>query len=138
MTGHKKIVGLWRDSAANQEADCAAPAEAVAPETLAAPEVAAPAERDWLDMSSLNEAEDADVAVPAWRDRTLPALLVLLAIGWTSFAFAVATGGFARAPALADWPLLIATIAMPLTLLAVLWMVLPRHIGKGSGRGRRV
>src|SRR3546814_6790671 len=60
MTGHKKIVGLWRDSAANQEADCAAPAEAVAPETLAAPEVAAPAERDWLDMSSLNEAEDAD------------------------------------------------------------------------------
>src|SRR3546814_11762877 len=76
MTGHKKIVGLWRDSAANQEADCAAPAEAVAPETLAAPEVAAPAERDWLDMSSLNEAADADVAVPAWRDRPPPALPV--------------------------------------------------------------
>src|SRR3546814_4179149 len=50
MTGDKKIVGLWRDSAANQEADNAAPADATGPETLAAPEAAAPAERDWLDI----------------------------------------------------------------------------------------
>jgi len=28
MTGEKKIVGLWRDSAAKQEADSAAPVEA--------------------------------------------------------------------------------------------------------------
>ncbi len=133
MTGHKKIVGLWRDSAANQEADSAAPAEATGPDTLAAPEAAAPAERDWLDMSSLNATEDADdAAPPAWRDRAVPALLVLLAIGWTGFAFTVATEGFARAPALADWPLLIATIAMPLTLLAVFWMVLLR-----SGRSEQ-
>src|SRR3546814_12358392 len=96
MTGDKKIVGVWRDSAANQEADSGAPADATGPETLAAPETAAPAERDWLDMSSLNEAEEADdVAAPAWRDRTFPALPVLLAIGWTGFALVVATGGFA-------------------------------------------
>src|SRR3546814_18584860 len=98
MTGHKKIVGLWRDSAANQEADCAAPAEAVATETFAAPEVAAPAERDWPHMSSLNGAGDAHVAVPAWRDRTLPALLVLPSIGWTSLPFSGAAGGFPRRP----------------------------------------
>src|SRR3546814_9116402 len=103
MTGDKKIVGLWRDSAANQEADNAAPADATGPETLAAPEAAAPAERDWLDMSSLNEAEEAaDVAAPAWRDRTFPALLVLLALGWTGFALLVATGGFARRAALSS------------------------------------
>ena len=40
MTGHKKIVGLWRDSAANQEADSKAPAEVTAPENPAAPEAA--------------------------------------------------------------------------------------------------
>src|SRR3546814_18302327 len=90
-------------------------------------------------MSSLNEAEEADdVAAPAWRDRTFPALLVLLAIGWTGFALVVATGVFARGPALADWPLLIATIAMPLTLLAVLWMVLLRSGRSEQARFARV
>ena len=53
MTGEKKIVGLWRDSAANgdkdgqmaePEAASAAPVEAEAPST-----VAARAERDWLE-----------------------------------------------------------------------------------------
>ena len=139
MTGEKKIVGLWRDSAANQEADSVTPAEATAPETSAAPEAAAPAERDWLDMSSLNDAEDAeDAPSPAWHGRIVPVLLVLLAIGWTGFALAAATGGFARAPALADWPLLIATIAMPLTLLAVLWMILLRSGRSEQGRFARV
>ena len=139
MTGEKKIVGLWRDSAANQEADSVTPAEAPERETVAAPEAAAPAERDWLDMSSLNDADDAeDAPPPGWHDRTLPALLVLLAIGWTGFALAAATEGFARGPALADWPLLIATIAMPLTLLAVLWMILLRSSRSEQGRFARV
>ena len=139
MTGEKKIVGLWRDSAANQEADSAASAEATAPETLAAPEAAVPAERDWLDMSSLNDDENVGEAPPpAWHDRTVPALLVLLAIGWTGFALAAATEAFARAPALADWPLLIATIAMPLTLLAVLWMLLLRSGRSEQARFARV
>src|SRR3546814_4182383 len=86
MTGDKKIVGLWRDSAANQEADNEAPADATGPETLAAPEAAAPAERDWLDMSSLNAAEAAeDVADAASRDRPFAALLVLLQAGWRGY-----------------------------------------------------
>src|SRR3546814_2808490 len=74
-------------------------------------------EREWLDMASLDESDaagavDETPAVPAPRDRMAPALLILLAIGWTGFALFVATDGFARAPALADWPALIATIAM--------------------------
>jgi hypothetical protein len=141
MTGEKKIVGLWRDSAANQEADSAAPAEATAPETVAAPETAAPAERDWLDMSPLDDAEAVDevpLAPSAWRERGAPALLILLAIGWTIFALAVATDGLARGPALADWPTLIATIAMPLTLLAVLWMVLMRSARSEQARFTRI
>ncbi len=141
MTGQKKIVGLWRDSAANQEADSAAPTEAAAPETMVTPEAAAPAERDWLDMSSLSDTEtieDAPPAPSAWRERTVPALLALMAIGWTFFALTVATDGFARGPALADWPALVATIAMPLTLLAVLWMVLMRSGRSEQARFTRI
>lgn len=141
MTGEKKIVGLWRDSATNQEADSAAPAEAAAPETMVAPEAAAPAERDWLDMSSLSDTEtieDVSPAPSAWRERAAPALLTLLAVGWTGFALAVATDGLTRGPALADWPALVATIAMPLTLLAVLWMVLMRSGRSEQARFTRI
>ncbi|MGR4891946.1 hypothetical protein ACIPPQ_13020 [Sphingopyxis sp. LARHCG72] len=141
MTGQKKIVGLWRDSAANQEADSAAPAEAAALETMVTPEAAAPAERDWLDMSSLSDTEtieDAPPAPSAWRERTVPALLAVMAIGWTFFALTVATDGFARGPAVADWPALVATIAMPLTLLAVLWMVLMRSGRSEQARFTRI
>jgi hypothetical protein len=141
MTGEKKIVGLWRDSAANPEADSAVPAAAEAPETTLAPEVEAPGEREWLDMSSLTEAEATDEATgepSAWRDRAAPALLILLAVGWTGFALAVATDRFARGPALAEWPALIATIAMPLTLLAVLWMAWLRSGRSEQARFARV
>jgi len=144
MTGEKKIVGLWRDSATNQEADSVAPAEAAAPETALAPEAGAPAERDWLDMSSLTDAgemDESDETMPAastWRDRIVPALLILLAIGWTGFALAVASDSFARNPALTDWPTLVATIAMPLTLLAVLWMTFLRSSRSEQARFARV
>ena len=141
MTGEKKIVGLWRDSAANLETDGAAPAEAVAAETVLAPEAEAPAERDWLEMPPLAEAAESDEAVggpSAWRDRAAPALLVVLAIGWTGFALAIATGGFAYRPALPEWPGLTATIAMPLTLLAVLWMAWLRSGRSEQARFARV
>lgn len=144
MTGDKKIVGLWRDSAAIQEADTAAPADAAPPETARPPEAEAPAERDWLDMSSLTDAPDADgiaddsVTSSAWRDRVAPVLLILLGIGWTGFAIAVATDGLTRGPALNDWSALIATITMPLTLLAVLWMALLRSSRSEQARFARV
>lgn len=145
MMGDKKIVGLWRDSAKIQEADSAAQADAAPPETMAAPEAAASTEREWLDTSPLNTAEDVGdysdaegQPASAWRDRVAPALLILLAIGWTAFTLAVATDSFARSPALADAPTLIATIAMPLTLLAVLWMVLLRSGRSEQARFARV
>lgn len=145
MMGDKKIVGLWRDSAKIQEADSAAQADAAPPETAAAPEAAPPVEREWLDMSPLTAADDVgDYAdeegqsTSAWRDRVAPSLLILLAIGWTAFAIAVATDSFARSPAFTDWPTLVATIAMPLTLLAVLWMVLLRSGRSEQARFARV
>lgn len=145
MMGDKKIVGLWRDSAKIQEADSAAQADAAPPETMAAPQATASIEREWLDPSPLNIAEhvgdysDAEgQPASAWRDRVAPALLILLAIGWTAFTLAVATDSFARSPALADAPTLIATIAMPLTLLAVLWMVLLRSGRSEQARFARV
>ncbi|MGH6694360.1 MAG: hypothetical protein ACREBX_03655, partial [Sphingopyxis sp.] len=112
-----------------------------APEAASAPDTEAPTERNWLDMSSLNDAEDIDEApraALAWRERVAPALLILLAIGWMGFVLSVATGGFARSPALSAWPSLVATIAMPLTLLAVLWMALLRSGRSEQARFARV
>ncbi|MBL9070903.1 MAG: hypothetical protein JNM03_13040 [Sphingopyxis sp.] len=144
MTGEKKIVGLWRDSAANPDAEGEPRAEVPASEPAPRAEAESPAERDWLDMSSLADAEESwtadepSIAAPAWRDRVAPALLILLAIGWTAFALAMATGLFAHGVALADWPALLATIAMPLTLFAVLWMALLRSGRSEQARFARV
>ena len=144
MTGEKKIVGLWRDSAANQETDSQAPEQAAAPEAMPAPEADAPAERDWLDMSPLTEAEDVGDsaetigASPDWRDRFAPVLLILLGLGWTLYALYTATDGFASQPDAGNWSLLIATISMPLTLLAVLWMALLRSSRSEQARFARV
>ncbi|WP_447762728.1 hypothetical protein [Sphingopyxis panaciterrae] len=144
MTGEKKIVGLWRDSAANQETDSQASEQAAAPEAMPVPEADAPAERDWLDMSPLTEAEDVGDsaesigASPGWRDRFAPALLILLGFGWTLYALYTATDGFASQPDAGNWSLLIATISMPLTLLAVLWMALLRSSRSEQARFARV
>ncbi|MBW8296946.1 hypothetical protein [Sphingopyxis sp.] len=145
MMGDKKIVGLWRDSAKIQETDSAAQADAALPETAAARKAAPPVDREWLDMSPLNTAEDvgeyADEAgqkASVWGDRVAPALIVLLGIAWTGFALVVATKDFARSPALADAPTLVATIAMPLTFLAVLWMALLRTGRSEQARFARV
>ncbi|HWW58695.1 MAG TPA: hypothetical protein VN047_17515 [Sphingopyxis sp.] len=92
-------------------------------------------------MSSLTEDGETgeETRAPShWRDRAAPILLVALAIGWTGFALLVATGNFARSPALADWPALVATIAMPLTLLVVLWMAMLRSSRSEQARFARV
>ncbi|WP_428629428.1 hypothetical protein [Sphingopyxis sp.] len=141
MTGDKKIVGLWRDSAANQEADIAASAETALPETVLTTEAEAPAEREWLDMSSLDDPEVAfaDAGRSSnWRDRIAPALLGLLGLGWTVFAVYTATNAFTVTPDIGSWPALIAMIAMPLTLLAVLWMALLRSGRSEQARFARI
>lgn len=144
MTGEKKIVGLWRDSAAKTEAEGEVRAEAATEESVSQPEAAPVAERDWLDTSSLSDAgehwsgDEPDSAGSVWRDRIAPALLILLAASWAGFALFIATRGFANMPSPAEWPGLLATIAMPLTLLAVLWMVLLRSGRSEQARFARV
>lgn len=142
MTGDKKIVGLWRDSAAEPDAETQAEAVVAAPETAPTVDAAVPEERDWLDMSAITHAaqdyDETDAVRPSVMDRVGPALLILTAIGWIAFAAAAGTDRFARAPAFAEWPALLATIAMPLTLIAVLWMTLLRSGRSEQARFARV
>ena len=57
MTGDKKIVGLWRDSATGQERNKQAPADSAASMGASARDSGPAPERDWLDMSALAEGE---------------------------------------------------------------------------------
>ena len=140
MTGDKKIVGLWRDSAANPETESGGASDAPTPEAARSVETEPVSDRDWLDMSPLLVSDDATDTPPvsAWRDRFVPALLVLAAFGWTVFALAIATEGFARNPAVAELPTIVATIAMPLTLIAILWMLLLRSSRSEQARFARI
>lgn len=118
-----------------------APATALVPEPETRPDAPSP-ERDWLDTSALAQPEEDDAieesSVSGTRDRLIPVALVLLGLGWTVFAAFAGTDGFARLPAVASWPALVATIAMPLTLLAVLWMALLRSGRSEQARFTRV
>ena len=141
MTGDKKIVGLWRESAANPEMDGQAAEPAAASAAVSETELPAPPERDWLDMSPLIDESDSGEAAktgPGFRDRLAPVLLILLGLGWVLFATAVASGNFTRAPETTEWPGLITTIAVPLTLLAVLWMALLRSSRSEQARFARI
>lgn len=138
MTGDKKIVGLWRNSEANHQSEDQVQAKAAAPETPSATDVDAAEDRDWLDMSALAKDDDdivtdATIAYPPrWIDRMAPSALILLGLGWTVFALLIATRGFLHVPPMAEWPMLVATIAVPLTLLVTLWMA-----GVRSGRAEQ-
>ncbi|MBL0767481.1 hypothetical protein JI743_01525 [Sphingopyxis sp. DHUNG17] len=151
MTGEKKIVGLWRETATKSETsgdavEQAATAEALPaagspmPETLPEPVAEDGAERDWLDMTALEttDGEDVENDTPGGIARIIPALLLLAAAAWTGFAVYVATEGFARAPTLGEWPPLVATIAMPLALVLLLWMAILRSGKSEQARFARV
>src|SRR5690606_1372032 len=141
MTGEKKIVGLWRNSEASQGADETASADAAAPDSLPPAEPPAsedaPAERGWLDRSALVDDESEEAPASVWRER-LPLLLVAAGLIWTGFALGAATSWFRRAPALSEWPALVATVAMPLSLLLLLWMVALRSSRSEQARFARV
>jgi hypothetical protein len=98
MTGDKKIVGLWRDSAEIQEADSAAPEEAAAPETALRPISRRPPNANGSIYRRSTEAEDRRGAARVSLARPYcPALLIFSAIIWTGFALLVATNGFRAA-----------------------------------------
>ena len=140
MTGEKKIVGLWRESAANPENETPAQTDAPASEAAPALEAEVPVEREWLDMTPL-ATDDDDMPDPqsgAWRDRLMPTLLVIIGLGWCLFALFTATKGFARPVALDQWPALVATMSMPLALLTLLWMALLRSSRSEQARFARL
>lgn len=145
MTGNKKIVGLWRESATNNDQSSQTAgsegAHKPAPETeVATPSPVEAPTRGWLDRTALIEDEEPEAAAPSstWYIHAASMLLILLGAGWIIFAGAVATERFSRSPSLSEWPDLISTIAIPLTLLAILWMALLRSGRSEQARFARV
>ena len=127
MSGEKKIVGLWRNRPAEEAALAASESvEAAMPE--AGPEIhAETTPRGWLDplpdqlASGLAEADDA--AAPVGSDRLYATILIVLGLGWTGFIAWMASAGGQRAPLMADVPMLGLSIAGPVTILFLLWLV---------------
>ncbi len=139
MTGEKKIVGLWRETATktDQKADpkgfaSGADAGEVRPEPAVAAEADAAGETGWLaapvETDEKNEyPEISSVAVsPSGRERIIPSLLILCAVAWLAFAAYSASDAFTRSPSLAQWPSLLAMAATPLALLCLLWIMFLR------------
>jgi hypothetical protein len=125
MAGDKKIVGLWRDSAAEE------------PQALAEDAVAIPADpvaetsaetRGWLDpLPTLDVPPAFDVlddgATAPWLDHIIGPLLLGLGLTWTGLVGWIATSGGQKTPVLADIPALGLTLAGPLALLMLAWIV---------------
>ncbi|NJS13635.1 MAG: hypothetical protein HC788_02225 [Sphingopyxis sp.] len=127
MAGEKKIVGLWRDSAAQENQAEAGEMPPVATEAIAA-EAEPGVARGWLDPLPAEEAApvpempDDMPAAPAF-DRVVGPLLMMLGIGWTSLVGWIASNGGQTMPALAEVPALGLTLAGPLALLMLAWIV---------------
>lgn len=141
MTGDKKIVGLWRDSAANPETEAATAQHAPTATDALAGEDPARTERDWLNVTVSSDDADSPVVddtPTGGRARFAAALLLLTALGWTGFVLFSATDSLSRAPTPAEWSALVAAIAAPLTLLALLWMLLLRSGRSEQARFARV
>lgn len=127
MSGEKKIVGLWRNRAAEEAASAAdEPVDPVAAESPAAAK-AIPAERGWLDPLPTEPVDvpvESDAAAEdGGSDRLYAAVLVLLGLGWTGFVLWTGTAGGQRPPQLADVSMLGLSIAGPVTILFLLWLV---------------
>lgn len=129
MSGEKKIVGLWRNRAAEEAAAAAEASPAIeATESLPRPEEKPP-ERGWLDPLPVAldaAAAELPAAVDAGSgdgDRVYGAVLILLGLGWTGFIGWVASAGGRTVPPMADIPMLVLSVAGPVTILFLLWLV---------------
>ncbi|WP_033073262.1 hypothetical protein [Sphingopyxis sp. MWB1] len=148
MTGDKKIVGLWRDTGAEESADTqlAQAAEGNAPRsadraiTGEGEAEKAQTQPDWLDMSALTEQEQDESRPPpsSTRDRLMGGLLLLLAAGWTLFIAWAGSNDFTQVPPMGDLPTIIATWSMPVALLLLGWMAFLRSGRAEQGRFARV
>ncbi len=119
MTGKNSVVGLWRDRNHNAEGHESAP-----------------------DVVVDIDAYDADEEIPeisiAWGDRIGIAVAFLLGLGW------IGAVGFDRFNALGNNPLTlsflidaIATLAAPIAVILVGWIILQRSSRREQGRFSR-
>lgn len=128
MAGEKKIVGLWQ-SRTTEDLSAAAVAPPVAMEADSAPSATdtAATERGWLDPlpaaddDTPGEIADSDAA--GSTDGFYAAVLMLLGLGWTAFLGWTASGGGVRVPPLTELPMLVLSLAGPLTILLLLWIM---------------
>lgn len=127
MAGEKKIVGLWRDRPA-EAADAPVGAEAAEiavemPENAAAasdwlaplPKAPAPADQEFIDTHN--------AAIGRSADRWIASLLLMAAAGWTATIAWSATAGFVAVPTPDMIPEIGLTLAGPLAVLLLLWIV---------------
>ncbi len=128
MAGEKKIVGLWQ-SRTTEDLSAAAVAPPVAVEAESAPSATdtAATERGWLDPlpAAADDApsETADSDAGGSTDGFYAAVLMLLGLGWTAFLGWTASGGGVRVPPLSELPMLVLSLAGPLTILLLLWIM---------------
>lgn len=123
MTARSKIIGLTRqigsDAESHPEMDAPVP-EMLADEPLLRSENT---HDEFIDQLF----EDEDVSAHRWTSYVLPALLIASVLAWTGFFgwtyFAEARAGLSSERAIA----LVSIWAMPVLLLAVIWLLAMRH-----------
>ena len=128
MAGEKKIVGLWQGRTA-EDVSAAAVVPPVTVEAESPPVVPeqASTERGWLDPlpAAVDDApaEIADSDAAGGSDGLYAAALILLGLGWTGFLGWTSSGGGVRVPPLSELPMLVLSLAGPLTILLLLWIM---------------
>jgi hypothetical protein len=122
MTGDRKIVGIWPAGQAEEplEAPVAAAAPEPAPVETAPP--AAPPMEEWYDLTEAEVVpEDAAVGDRSLRWATFA--IIALALVWAGAeAWRIIAGGFQWA-SISSWPPLLASLAPPLLVAGLAWMI---------------
>lgn len=86
------------------------------------------------DTADLAEPLDADAPRETFAVRLVPVVLIAAALGWTALIGWTASGGGSRIPPLADVPQIGLTLAAPLALLALFWIM---RLMSGGARVRQ-
>lgn len=128
MAGEKKIVGLWQGRTTEDISEAAvAPPVAVDAESAPSAINTTATERGWLDplpaATDDTPVEIADSEAGAGTDGLYAAVLMLLGLAWTAFIGWMASGGGVRVPPLSELPMLVLSLAGPLTILLLLWIM---------------
>lgn len=124
MAARSKIVEIGRSSAADIEPDTVIEAEAVPAESMAPAEPEWPAneEADYGDWS-----DDEDVQSRNWKSTAAISFAILIVIGWSGvFGWAFAPE-ILSVPTLARSVELVSIWAVPVALIALIWLLVQRN-----------